>query len=95
MDIHCWHGAARRSNHRAADGGWVKDWEEAAILSLLRLRSETAELGGIMANQQEYTGPKDRSGLSGAAKKTRTSTGFRPQRPQRCASTNSAMAARR
>ena len=31
--------------------------------------------------------------LSGAAKKTRTSTGFRPQRPQRCASTNSAMAA--
>jgi hypothetical protein len=31
---------------------------------------------------------------SGAAKKTRTSTGFRPQRPQRCASTNSAMAAR-
>ena len=32
--------------------------------------------------------------LSGAAKKTRTSTGFRPQRPQRCASTNSAMAAR-
>ena len=33
-------------------------------------------------------------GLSGAAKKTRTSTGFRPQRPQRCASTNSAMAAR-
>ena len=30
----------------------------------------------------------------GAAKKTRTSTGFRPQRPQRCASTNSAMAAR-
>ncbi len=34
-----------------------------------------------------------RSGLPGAAKKTRTSTGFRPQRPQRCASTNSAMAA--
>jgi hypothetical protein len=26
-------------------------------------------------------------------KKTRTSTGFRPQRPQRCASTNSAMTA--
>ena len=31
--------------------------------------------------------------LCGAAKKTRTSTAFRPQRPQRCASTNSAMAA--
>ena len=33
-------------------------------------------------------------GLSGAVKKTRTSTAFRPQRPQRCASTNSAMTAR-
>ena len=32
--------------------------------------------------------------LVGAAKKTRTSTAFRPQRPQRCASTSSAMAAR-
>ena len=32
--------------------------------------------------------------IYGAAKKTRTSTGFTPQRPQRCASTNSAMAAR-
>ena len=31
---------------------------------------------------------------SGAAKKTRTSTGFRPQRPQRCASTNSATTAK-
>lgn len=31
---------------------------------------------------------------SGAAEKTRTSTGFRPQRPQRCASTSSATAAR-
>lgn len=30
----------------------------------------------------------------GAVKKTRTSTGFRPQRPQRCASTNSAMTAK-
>ena len=32
-------------------------------------------------------------GLSGAVEKTRTSTGFRPQRPQRCASTNSATTA--
>ena len=31
---------------------------------------------------------------AGAAEKTRTSTGFRPQRPQRCASTSSATAAR-
>ncbi len=30
---------------------------------------------------------------NGAAEKTRTSTGFTPQRPQRCASTNSATAA--
>ena len=29
----------------------------------------------------------------GAAEKTRTSTGFTPQRPQRCASTSSATAA--
>ena len=35
------------------------------------------------------------SGLSGAVEKTRTSTGFRPQRPQRCASTNSATTAHR
>jgi hypothetical protein len=33
------------------------------------------------------------SGLSGAVEKTRTSTGFRPQRPQRCASTSSATTA--
>ena len=32
--------------------------------------------------------------IFGAVEKTRTSTGFRPQRPQRCASTNSATAAR-
>jgi len=32
-------------------------------------------------------------GLFGAVEKTRTSTGFRPQRPQRCASTNSATTA--
>jgi hypothetical protein len=32
--------------------------------------------------------------LTGAVKKTRTSTAFRPQRPQRCASTSSAMTAR-
>ena len=31
---------------------------------------------------------------NGAAEKTRTSTGVSPQRPQRCASTNSATAAR-
>ena len=31
--------------------------------------------------------------LSGAVEKTRTSTGFRPQRPQRCASTSSATTA--
>ena len=31
----------------------------------------------------------------GAAEKTRTSTGVTPQRPQRCASTNSATAAHR
>ena len=31
--------------------------------------------------------------LFGAVEKTRTSTGFRPQRPQRCASTNSATTA--
>ncbi len=31
--------------------------------------------------------------MNGAAEKTRTSTGFTPQRPQRCASTNSATAA--
>ncbi len=30
---------------------------------------------------------------NGAAEKTRTSTGVTPQRPQRCASTNSATAA--
>ena len=35
------------------------------------------------------------SGLSGAVEKTRTSTGFRPQRPQRCASTSSATTAHR
>ena len=34
------------------------------------------------------------SGLPGAVEKTRTSTGFRPQRPQRCASTNSATTAK-
>ena len=33
------------------------------------------------------------SGLFGAVEKTRTSTGFRPQRPQRCASTSSATTA--
>ena len=32
--------------------------------------------------------------LIGAVEKTRTSTGFRPQRPQRCASTNSATTAK-
>ena len=32
---------------------------------------------------------------NGAVEKTRTSTGFRPQRPQRCASTSSATTARR
>ena len=32
--------------------------------------------------------------VNGAAKKTRTSTGFRPQRPQRCASTSSATTAK-
>ena len=32
-------------------------------------------------------------GLTGAVEKTRTSTGFRPQRPQRCASTSSATTA--
>jgi hypothetical protein len=36
---------------------------------------------------------KQRFQENGAVKKTRTSTGFRPQRPQRCASTNSAMTA--
>ncbi len=33
-------------------------------------------------------------GLFGAVEKTRTSTGFRPQRPQRCASTSSATTAK-
>ena len=33
-------------------------------------------------------------GFNGAVEKTRTSTAFRPQRPQRCASTNSATTAR-
>ena len=35
------------------------------------------------------------SGLCGAVEKTRTSTAFRPQRPQRCASTSSATTAHR
>src|SRR6516164_9535092 len=35
------------------------------------------------------------NGLAGAVEKTRTSTEFPPQRPQRCASTNSATTARR
>ena len=36
----------------------------------------------------------DTQRLCGAVEKTRTSTGFRPQRPQRCASTSSATTAR-
>jgi hypothetical protein len=46
-------------------------------------------------NCDDRLGYRARAGLllSGAVKKTRTSTAFRPQRPQRCASTNSAMTA--
>ena len=45
---------------------------------------------------QHAKGPLVSAGLfrTGAVEKTRTSTGLPPQRPQRCASTNSATAAR-
>lgn len=41
----------------------------------------------------KYMKYRDKNMIYGAAKKTRTSTGFLPQRPQRCASTSSATTA--
>gem|GEM_PF-4075299 len=48
---------------------------------------------GLAVRQTPWNNPMKPKGF-GAAEKTRTSTGFRPQRPQRCASTSSATAAR-
>jgi hypothetical protein len=52
--------------------------------------AELRPFGRQLARLTEF---RSHSGLSGAVEKTRTSTGFRPQRPQRCASTSSATTA--
>ena len=59
-------------------------------------RSTVAPAAGCSRRRPaEPAAPYDRhSKLTGAVEKTRTSTAFRPQRPQRCASTSSATTAR-
>ncbi len=70
--------------HSSARSGWegVSRYPERSTL----WREQQDALPGQMGQCPALTG-------SGAVEKTRTSTGFRPQRPQRCASTSSATTA--
>lgn len=66
---------------------WVKKREDK-IISLKCLGRAKCFGGKMLRGLNVLDGAK-----TGAAEKTRTSTGLTPQRPQRCASTNSATAA--
>src|SRR3546814_8325549 len=68
----------------------ISDWSSDVCSSDLREFRRTVL---FLVQRRRRTGNPQIHGLFGAVEKTRTSTAFRPQRPQRCASTSSATTA--
>ena len=86
---------------RAIRNGTVAGWKLPAAAPAASADARSCSAGSVSPVHDGGTGagrPQAKIsylvGLFGAVEKTRTSTGFRPQRPQRCASTNSATTAK-
>ncbi len=86
-----WAGAASHSRMRMAHP--AKDSALKMPLGHFSKNPNPKRLSGPLSGARRHC-PVLNFKSDGAVKKTRTSTGFRPQRPQRCASTNSAMTAK-
>ena len=77
---------------------WFAIWSPMPIAFATSQSRSIGEFGALARRTQLACAPQKnptKSKRNGAVEKTRTSTAFRPQRPQRCASTSSATTAHR